>query len=208
MTTSNIFNSNLTIILEGITGSGKSTHAAELTRTLSSGRSVHYFDTSTLYPMLKPLRPTNPDNVRGVLQEALFFQFMNWMRFSNEQRYDVAIVDRFLLSNCVYTLEKMQRLGISHDPAKVRETTLNPFGFDPLEGTVTLYLDCPVGAAQERVSRRERSVFDSTKETNAQRIYEQELKTYAHEAIVIDGSKEQSAVQLEIVRSLDAVIKR
>jgi len=202
MTTSNIFNSDITIIFEGITGCGKSTQAKMLVDYLSPNYSVRYFDAGTIYPIIEPLRPTSPETVIEIVQESIFFQFMNWARFCDRQHYDITIIDRFLLSNCVYTLEKMQRFGIHHDPQEVRSTILNHLGLDPLQQTFTLYIDCPVDIAQERTLQRQRSKFNILEQENAQKIYSKEIKLYQHDLIIVDGSVDSQTVHSKTLESV------
>ena len=169
---------------------------------LSKSHSVRYCDTGSIYPIIEPLRPTSPETVIEIIQESLFFQFMNWARFCDRQHYDITIVDRFLLSNCVYTLEKMQRFGIQNYPQEVRSTILKPLGLDPLQHTFTIYVDCPVDIAQERTLQRQGSRFNMQEQENAQKLYSEEIKLYLHDLTIVDGSVDSQTVHsktLELV---------
>lgn len=208
MTISNIFNSDITIIFEGITGCGKTTQAKMLVDYLSKSLSVGYLDTSKVYPIIEPLRPTSPETAMEIIQESIFFQFMNWMRFGDRQNHDVNIIDRFLLSNCVYTLEKMQRYGIHHDPQKVRSTILNPLGLNPLQDTFTFYVECPLDIAQERTLQRQRNKFNMQQQENAQKLYLTEIGLYPQDLVIVDGSADPQTVHLKIVESLESILTK
>ena len=74
---------------------------------LSQNNSVRYFDTSK-YIHYRTLATNKSRNSDGNRTGIIFFQFMNWMRFCDRQYYDITVIDRFLLSNCVYTLENAE----------------------------------------------------------------------------------------------------
>lgn len=126
-----------------------------------------------------------------IIPEMLLYQFTVWTKLfeSETQHAEGVIIDRFVLSNMVYTLARCEQEHIAIDLDLTRSLFLKPFGIDVLADTQTIYLDCPPEVAAVRIaSRKDRNDFDTVLQSMAREIYKSELLHYNHRLVCIDAS--------------------
>jgi len=190
---SQIFKADKVIIFEGIKGSGKSTQIQEAQKTLSSDSRVKIIDSRIVYPAVEQFRPRQITNVAAAVQEAIFFRFTRWLAATNNTKSEIALVDRFTLSDLVYLMQRFEKLGIVYDQENLHKQMLAPFGIDSLSNTLTLLIDCPADLARERIKERSRCNFDLTTEAKARELYLSQIG-FVRNHRIIDGSYSQEEI--------------
>ena len=175
------------IILEGITGSGKSMQV----KLISSANPDYCIcnNASDIFKTTLPARDSLHKIGLKVIPEAMLHQFTTWMKVY-EQCHEsaVTIIDRFTLSNLVYFIARCEIENITVDIPKTRQMFLEPYGLSVLDKTHTIYFDCKPEIAARRVSRRAgREDFNIELQSHAYDIYRRELEIYPFAAYIINS---------------------
>lgn len=198
---SNIFNSDKAVIFEGIKGSGKSTQIQEVYDSLTRNYDVQIYNSEKIYPAIAQFRPKSVSTLDEAVQESLFFRFHRWMTFVNNQHSEIALIDRFVLSDLVYFEQRLESLNLEYDASELRKQMLYPLGMDALSETKTVLIDCDPLIAKSRVSLRARNNFDFDAETYARHKYLSEIEN-VQDCLIIDATKEKDIITSEILRYL------
>ncbi len=177
------------IVLEGITGCGKST----LIRSLLENKEYEYCVincNAPIYETTKDVRDALRQSGYPFFPEAYLHLFTRWMKLSQQKNNaDMMLIDRFSFSNLVYLLARAEEAEVSVDVQKVRDQMLYPFGMSVLDKSTTVYLDCPAQIAQERTKQRSgRSYFDYNFQARARDVYLREWELYPYRKMMIDAS--------------------
>ena len=202
-----------TIIFEGITGCGKSTIINEFIK--GSDKHIYLADSTALaYEASKDyrdyLRTTNNEPLAG----SHIHQSTNMLKIDYHGRPDLLFIDRFLLSNLVYTIidSESNKLPINREQARAH--ILSPLGLDPLENTLTIYLDIDPGTAEERTASRlqkdhygaTRNTFNRNMQLQARNIYLEELAEYRGNKAIIDANNSIDQICTTVQTAIETYI--
>lgn len=202
---------NDTIIFEGITGCGKSKQIELITTNNENNVKYRLCDnTSPIYSGTNEARQLLSNIKSPIIPEMLLHQFTNWMKVYEQQfEADVTLIDRFSLSNLVYSIARCEINDIKLDRSRLRSYFFEPMGLDILTNTLTIYFDCPVDIATKRTnSRLGRNYFDMELQTRAHDIYLQEIEQFPYKVEVIDASGEMNKIHKNINSILEDRIRR
>lgn len=202
------------IILEGITGSGKSSNIGYMKDYFQShGKSVSIADShAPVYEMTKDVRKYLKDNNEPLMAQLLLHQSTTYMKLFEVETSDILIMDRFVLSDLVYTFAKAELTGINIDYEKSRAGVLHPLGLDPLIGSSTIYFDIDIGEAKKRTKKRTKKTVEGFVRNNfsdelqgaARKYFDQEFLLLEYSKFRIDANRNPDEVksQLELILDL------
>jgi len=196
-----IFKADNAIIFEGIKGSGKSTQIQIAAEALSKDYSVRVHNSDGIFPIVSQFRPKPIDSIEAAVQESFFIRFMRWLEPINGDPSQIALIDRFVLSDLVYFMERLSAMHIGYDGAALRSQMLYPLGINALSDSLTIYIDCYPEIAQCRVKERPRSDFDINLNRRVRDLYLAQLPFISNKR-VIDGSQDK----IEIAHQINAYI--
>jgi thymidylate kinase len=202
-----ILNSQPTVIFEGITGCGKTT---QLNRFVDNKNVVVIGNDSPVYGLSKDFRKYLLDSGNPLLANMLIHQSTNWLKLVNNPKSQLLLIDRFLLSNLVYTLIEAEQQSIPINRSKTREQILRPLGLNPLENTLTIYFDInPKSAYQRTLNRKQKNIqgdirnkFDIQLQTKASKVYEEELCLFKYPVRTIDGTDYPEEIHNNVIKMI------
>lgn len=206
------------IILEGITGSGKSSNV-DFIRNYLEGRDISVAVADCTMPVFENsinLRRTLRDYGNPLLAQLFLHQHSNYIKILEAGDADVTLIDRHVLSNLVYTLARTEIEGTTVDVSKMRDAILRPFGLNPLEDSVVLYFDVEPQVARQRTLTREqkaiegnvRNEFNLRFQSLAAKHYEQELPFLSCPVYSFDANKSIPVLESELSSVLEKLFEK
>lgn len=196
------------LILEGITGAGKSSSIGFIKQFFNDhGKSVSIADcTSKIVDLSKNVRRYLKDCGEPLIPQLLINQMISYMKLLEADSSDILLIDRYILSDLVYTLAKAELSKTDINLQKSREGILYPLGLNPLEKSMTIYFDVDAAIARERTLKRTqrtvegytRNDFNLELQSSASKFYKQEIPLLKSPAVTIDANNSLDYVHHEL----------
>jgi thymidylate kinase len=179
---------------EGISASGKSSILNGLYVDLSKDYDVALIDCNAPPTQLtESIRSYVKMLGKPLVAESLLIHALNWLKIDCiEDKKDIVLIDRFVLSNLAYTVARCKIDNYDIDREFVRESILHPLGDRRYDMIDTIYIDCDVEVAHMRAEKRNHptKIFDIGLQHCARESYLEEITRLDDRCLIIDNTNE------------------
>lgn len=200
------------IILEGITGCGKSTSIPYIKNYLED-KGLKTFVADCNSEAIKSTSNTRKyiNSFDDTLLPQLFIhQVHSYSKILTKDNIDVMIVDRFVLSNIAYTLARLDNSCADFDEEKVVNWFLYPLGEPTLKGTINILFDVDTEVAEKRVLLRDqkthegdiRNTFDFKLQSAANYYFRKSATNLKTPYYIVDADKNKEEVKSQLEKIL------